>query len=102
MPLESSQVFQISLPSGFEGQSYGELVQFLLLEKDILPLGLYRMTLEESGIGNSGYNRYVHTNPKPSDILRNYDLVFVISLKDPRDTTGPTSPPPLPHPDYTL
>lgn len=65
---------QIALPLGFEGETYMDLVIYLMLEKKMIPLGLYRKKSENVAWRLS----YVVTNPPMDEILEPSDRVFII------------------------
>eukprot|EP00741_Cyanophora_paradoxa_P022875 tig00021522_g22095.t1 len=65
---------QIPVPSEFYGKTYLDLFIHFLVEKSLLPLGLYRAK-KTSG----SRLPYVYANPMPTTELTNTDLVFVLS-----------------------
>ena len=99
----SCQLFQMPIPTGFEEKTYGDMMEYLLLEKDILCIGLFRRMDDRyehqsndenssSGSGNSTIpsnsepmirERYVQTNPRPSERLSSSDYVFILSSSFP-------------------
>mmetsp|Transcript_11360 Transcript_11360/g.28623 ORF Transcript_11360/g.28623 Transcript_11360/m.28623 type:complete len:1253 (-) Transcript_11360:74-3832(-) len=108
---DNSYPWQVSLPPGFSGKTYGDIVQdFLHPKKGAICLGLYRRSFP--GTGSSA--GYVVTNPHPDTRLRPDDLVTVLAPKafgedcfeqglvigavgapraeDPDDDCSPTSP----------
>ncbi|GMH45499.1 hypothetical protein BSKO_13456 [Bryopsis sp. KO-2023] len=68
---------QISLPNGFKGKTYTELVTFLVLQRGLIPLGLFRRKSEN----RSWLLRYVCANPPGDVVLEGTDKVFVIREK---------------------
>jgi hypothetical protein len=75
---QNSFPWQVSLPPGFAGKTYGDIVQdFLSPKKGALCLGLYRRSFPGTG-STAGY---VVTNPHPSTPLRHDDLVTVLAPK---------------------
>jgi len=72
---QTSCPWQVSLPEGFGGRTYGELVQeFLAPAKGALCLGLFRKCFP----GTASSAGYVVTNPRPTLRLREDDLVTVL------------------------
>ncbi|GMH45490.1 hypothetical protein BSKO_13447 [Bryopsis sp. KO-2023] len=65
---------QISLPNGFKGKTYTELVSYLVLQRGLIPLGLFRRKSEN----RSWLLRYVCANPPGEVVLEGTDKVFVI------------------------
>jgi len=61
------------VPPGFEGKQFMQLFTYLLFEKEILLLGLYRI-----GSHNHNAMTYVYTNPMPSTIIEPTDRMFVL------------------------
>jgi len=75
--LESSQVFQISMPSEFWNKKYGYLFRGLA-ENGVIALGLLR-SHKKSGCTLP----YVYTNPEKETELYQTDKIFVLSLHQP-------------------
>lgn len=65
---------QIPLPPGFENKKYIDLVSYFILERGLIPLGLYRRKHENP----AWILRYVVINPSPSSTLLADDLVYVV------------------------
>eukprot|EP00192_Tetraselmis_astigmatica_P006581 CAMPEP_0117686318 /NCGR_PEP_ID=MMETSP0804-20121206/22361_1 /TAXON_ID=1074897 /ORGANISM="Tetraselmis astigmatica, Strain CCMP880" /LENGTH=754 /DNA_ID=CAMNT_0005497953 /DNA_START=92 /DNA_END=2358 /DNA_ORIENTATION=+ len=65
---------QVQVPEHLNGRTYGELFAFLVLNRKMVPLGLYRQKAE-----NPVWRLpFVSTNPPPNAILRTTDKVFVL------------------------
>ncbi|KAJ3399356.1 hypothetical protein HDV05_001833 [Chytridiales sp. JEL 0842] len=74
--VERKFLCQIDVPEGYAGRTFGELYRELTVHHGMIPLGLYR----EADEGNMG-NRlpFVYTNPIASVLLKDTDVVFVLS-----------------------
>ena len=84
--LVDSNVYQIPVPEQFRGNTYGSLVEWLLLKKDIVPMGLLRGRPEKLACGPRGNRRpYVYTNPSSEIALESYDLVYILAQDPPED-----------------
>lgn len=69
---------QIPLPPGFVGRPYGALFSHLVLERQLIPLGLYRRKSE-----NSAWRLpFVVTNPNRRVLLEAFDRVFVLCERE--------------------
>mmetsp|Transcript_35513 Transcript_35513/g.56844 ORF Transcript_35513/g.56844 Transcript_35513/m.56844 type:complete len:1108 (+) Transcript_35513:2139-5462(+) len=81
-----SNLYQVEIPHRYVGKTYGELLTFLTKKRFTVPLGLYRDGGVE-GMNSTGSHGntlpYVFTNPPPSSIVFENDLVFVLSLDPP-------------------
>jgi hypothetical protein len=79
--VESSCLYQMSIPENLEPKTYGALYQHLSLQ-GIIPLGLLRGVAPGISMGRkSNKIPYVFTNPPKDTELYNCDKVFVLSLK---------------------
>ncbi|RIB30512.1 calcium-activated BK potassium channel alpha subunit-domain-containing protein [Gigaspora rosea] len=76
-----SHFYQIPVKS-FIGCQYGELFRSMV-QKKVIPLGLYRTKKVKTVNGNEKELKYVYTCPKSKVLLRNDDKVFVLSKKVP-------------------
>lgn len=65
----------IPMPPEFVGRPYSTLFKSLLIEFEILAIGLYRDTDDE--LGNEV--PFVYANPVPSLILKSTDMIYVFS-----------------------
>jgi hypothetical protein len=88
----ASSISQLRVPDKFHGKKYSSLFVYLL-QKNILPLGLYRGALRwkrftaSSGMGsmsNLGTSipplPYVYTNPRQFDLVDKDDMVFILNF----------------------
>ncbi|CAG8668735.1 10618_t:CDS:10 [Dentiscutata erythropus] len=66
----------------FVGCQYGELFRSMI-DKKVVPLGLYRTKKVKTVNGNEKELKYVYTCPKSNVLLRNDDKVFVLSKRAP-------------------
>ena len=62
-------MYQIDVPSNFDGDVFVNLFEFLLTKKQTLAIGLYRQ--------NELRSHYVWCNPQQQTILKKTDKVFV-------------------------
>lgn len=65
---------QVPLPKDFVSREYQELVAYYIVERGLLPIGLYRRKFENP----AWLLRYVVVNPHPDTILDVDDIVYVI------------------------
>lgn len=77
--IKGSCLYQISLPEGLAGKTYGALYQHLAT-LGMVPLGLFRGTFANMNMGPKA-NRmpYVFTNPSKETELYSCDRVFVLA-----------------------
>ncbi len=61
-------------------KTFGELFNYLTSERNLIPLGLYRLPG-----ASDNKNAYVFTNPRPNVKLTHKDRVFVLSYNMPKD-----------------
>ncbi|CAG8494824.1 11032_t:CDS:10 [Ambispora leptoticha] len=78
-----SHVFQIPMPQAYVGAKYCVLFRDMLVEKKAVPLGLYRTRTARSSSGDLKELKYVYTCPKASVILRDDDMLYVLSKREP-------------------
>ena len=71
LKIPSSNLYLLQMPDAFIGETFEKLFSHLIESNFIIPLGLYRRSVE-----NDFY--YVYTNPSKTIILRGTDLVFVL------------------------
>jgi hypothetical protein len=72
------EVLQAEVPERLQNKTYGFLVETLLLENDLLPLGLFRH--DKAG------GHFTFTNPKPNTPISHLDKIFLLSRRPrPRD-----------------
>jgi len=78
--LKQSNLWQIPIPEDYLNKTFGELFNYLAAERELIPLGLYRLP-------NSTDNKYpyVYTNPPPTTKLTHRDKVFVLAANMPND-----------------
>ncbi|CAG8590132.1 19125_t:CDS:2, partial [Racocetra fulgida] len=76
-----SHFYQIPIHS-FVGYRYGELFRSMV-QKKVIPLGLYRTKKVKTVNGNEKELKYVYACPKSNVLLRDDDKVFVLSKKLP-------------------
>jgi len=72
------EVLQAEVPERLQNKTYGFVVETLLLENDVLPLGLFRHDKAGSG------GHFTFTNPKPNTPISHLDKIFILSRR-PRD-----------------
>lgn len=85
--IESSCLYQMSLPENLEKKTYGALYQHLA-SQGIVPLGLLRGVFSNMNMGaKANRSPYVYTNPDKDTELYTCDRVFVLSIK-PQRVTG--------------
>jgi hypothetical protein len=81
LKLESSCLYQMSIPENLDPKTYGALYHHLSLQ-GIIPLGLLRGIIPSLNMGRkSNKLPYVYTNPSKDTELYTCDKVFVLSLK---------------------
>lgn len=81
LKVESSCLYQMSIPENLESKTYGALYHHLS-QQGIIPLGLLRGVLPNINIGRKNNKLpYVYTNPSKDTELYTCDRVFVLSLK---------------------
>jgi len=74
-----SRVMNIPVPPFFYDKSYHQLVKYMMLELQLVPLGLYRGVCKRYGISESGNEHpYVVTNPDPMCKVSEVDGMFVL------------------------
>ncbi|CAB5366174.1 unnamed protein product [Rhizophagus irregularis] len=78
-----SHCFQISVPEAYIGFQYGVLFKYLVEEKKVIPLGLYRTKRVKTSDSNIKSIKYVYTCPKYNVCLRDSDKVFILSKRMP-------------------
>eukprot|EP00947_MAST-08B_sp_MAST-8B-sp1_P000855 g855.t1 len=85
--ITDSHLYQIPVPKQFHGKTYGSLVEWLLLTRGMMPLGLYRGTWNHQLHSGPKGNRipYVYTNPDKGSSLESCDAVFVLAQFPPED-----------------
>lgn len=77
--MDSSSLYQISIPDGLESRTYGSLYRLLSRRKQI-PLGILRGVFANTKSGpKSNKMPYVFTNPPKDTELFTCDKVFVLS-----------------------
>lgn len=75
VPLLAPHLTSIPMPFEFVGRNYAHLFKTLLLDYEVLAIGLFRDTDDE--LGNE--LPFVYANPVPSLILKQTDKVYVFS-----------------------
>ena len=79
--LSGSSLYQVAVPEGFAGRSYGKLFDYFAA-KDCLCIGLLRGIYSNMTVGPcSNRMPYVYTNPSPVTKLYKCDKVFVLSQR---------------------
>lgn len=80
--LEDSYLSQLKIPKAFVTKKYIELFEYLTYRHGIIPLAVYRYPRPE----DETTWPYVTTNPKPDFILRDSDMIMVLSpiILDPK------------------
>jgi hypothetical protein len=73
----------LPVPKAFYNKEFKKLFKYLIKKQNILCLGLYRLT-------NCKDNKfpYIVTNPDPSTILSERDLVFILSQYNPPEESN--------------
>lgn len=77
--LKSSYLCYVNLPQGFVGQRFESLYE-QMASIGTIPIGLFRAPIAEDAWGNT--LPFVYTNPLPSVILRESDLVYVLTSQE--------------------
>eukprot|EP00744_Colponema_vietnamica_P004998 GILI01007381.1.p1 GENE.GILI01007381.1~~GILI01007381.1.p1 ORF type:complete len:1097 (+),score=258.72 GILI01007381.1:466-3291(+) len=80
--LRQSNLFQMQVPRAFVGLTFRELYASLSIQRDIVPLGIYRQKKKSKGDPSK---RYVITCPEPDTVMRSSDILFVLGLSIPED-----------------
>lgn len=78
--LKDSNLYQILVPEDYLNKTFGDLFNYLALERNLIPLGLYRLP---GAVDNK--NPYVYTNPDPDTKLTHRDKLFVLANQLPND-----------------
>ncbi len=73
-----SNLWQIFVPEEFLNKTFGQLFLYLLADKNMICLGLYRLS---GALDNS--HPYCYTNPDSDVKLTHRDKVFVLSYNMP-------------------
>jgi hypothetical protein len=73
--LKQSNLWQISIPEDYLNKTFGELFNYLCVERHLIPLGLYRLT---GALDNN--HPYCYTNPRKNVKLTHRDKVFVLAF----------------------
>ena len=82
--IQSSNTYQIPVPSAFVGKSYGELFAHLSVNHKQIPIAIYRGVWSKVGQGPGGNLRpYVYTCPSTKARLEKCDRIFVLSIIHP-------------------
>ena len=84
-PIEDSVMYQIPVPVSFYGKTYGELFEYLCLDENVVPLGLYRGLFPGDEIGpQDNFIPYVYTNPSKDTRLCSTDYTYILSTTPPK------------------
>eukprot|EP00347_Sterkiella_histriomuscorum_P022282 403331035 len=79
--LSQSNLWQIMIPEEFINKTYDKLFKYLLLEKSLIAIGLYRLP----GANDNQYP-YCYTNPdQKKTTITSKDRVFVLGKEIPKD-----------------
>ena len=71
------------VPEDYLNKNFGELFNYLSLERNLIPLALYRLP---GAVDNK--HPYVYTNPPPDTKLTHRDKVFVLAHQLPNDLSN--------------
>ncbi|CAI2372794.1 unnamed protein product [Moneuplotes crassus] len=82
--IKSSNLYHVKVPSNLVGENFGTLYKEFALEKQMIPLGLYRTDIIIKEKEQKSIN-YVVTNPAYDSPLRDSDYVFVLCHDDPEE-----------------
>jgi hypothetical protein len=84
--IKSSNLYHVKVPHSLVGSNFSRLYKEFALERQMIPLGLYRQDTIEKDKKKAQTNiNYVVTNPEPDTPLRESDFVFVFAHEDPED-----------------
>jgi hypothetical protein len=78
--LKDSNLYQVPVPEDYLNKTFAELFNYLSLERNLIPLALYRLP---GAVDNK--HPYVYTNPPPDTKLTHRDKVFVLAHQLPND-----------------
>mmetsp|Transcript_16259 Transcript_16259/g.26821 ORF Transcript_16259/g.26821 Transcript_16259/m.26821 type:complete len:1041 (-) Transcript_16259:265-3387(-) len=73
-PEDRCYPYQVDVPAPYVGRMYVELFLYLVMERTVMPLGLYRPKRTGGSV-----MPYVYTNPRSQTILQVEDKVFILS-----------------------
>jgi len=78
--LKQSNFWQIPVPEDYLNKTFGELFDYLAVDRELIPFGLYRLPG-----ATDNKSPYVYTNPDASTKLTHRDKVFVLAANMPND-----------------
>ncbi|CAI2375890.1 unnamed protein product [Moneuplotes crassus] len=82
--IKSSNLYHVRVPMHLIGETFGTLYKQFSLEKQMIPLGLYRNDFFTKEKEDTNIN-YVVTNPAYDTPLQETDFVFVLCHEDPEE-----------------
>jgi hypothetical protein len=84
--IKTSNLYHVKVPNSLVGSNFSRLYKEFALEKQMIPLGLYRQDIitKDKKKTKSKIN-FVVTNPPPDTPLKETDYVFVFAHEDPED-----------------
>lgn len=74
LEIKDSNLYQVPVPEDYLNKTFGELFNYLSIERHLIPLGLYRLA---KAVDNK--HPYVYTNPPAETTLTPRDKVFVLA-----------------------
>lgn len=78
--IKQSNFWQIPVPEDYHNKTFGDLFNYLCIQRALIPIGLYRLP------GATDNERpYVYTNPESSVKLTAHDKIFVLGNAMPDD-----------------
>ncbi|CAD8213071.1 unnamed protein product [Paramecium octaurelia] len=83
LDIKDSNLYQVPVPEDYLNKTFGELFNYLSIERHLIPLGLYRLA---KALDNK--HPYVYTNPPAETTLTPRDKVFVLAHQLPADLSG--------------
>ncbi|CAD8212795.1 unnamed protein product [Paramecium octaurelia] len=83
LEIKDSNLYQVPVPEDYLNKTFGELFNYLSIERHLIPLGLYRLA---KAVDNK--HPYVYTNPPAETTLTPRDKVFVLAHQLPADLSG--------------
>eukprot|EP01017_Pseudomicrothorax_dubius_P031111 TRINITY_DN3940_c0_g1_i2.p1 TRINITY_DN3940_c0_g1~~TRINITY_DN3940_c0_g1_i2.p1 ORF type:complete len:276 (-),score=25.33 TRINITY_DN3940_c0_g1_i2:113-940(-) len=78
--LKQSNLWQIPVPEDYLSKTFGDLFNYLTVERNLIPLAIYRLPGAQDN-----RHPYVYTNPPAGTKLTHRDKVFVLAFNMPND-----------------
>ena len=74
-----NRLHSLAVPDSLLGSPWAECFDFFVLQRSLVPLGLYRASDTAAGL------RYCFTNPPPGTVVGAHDLVFAVGRRGSHD-----------------